>query len=102
RDLAETRFESTATQIRLEVESAYLTLDSTRDQIKTSAKAVESAAEALRLARLRLTAGVGTQLEVIRAEEDLTQAEVNRSAAIIGFNRALAALQRSINRISAS
>ncbi|MDX1976578.1 MAG: TolC family protein, partial [Pseudanabaenaceae cyanobacterium bins.68] len=47
RDLAETRFESTATQIRLEVESAYLTLDSTRDQIKTSAKAVESAAEAL-------------------------------------------------------
>lgn len=102
RDLAETRFESTANQIRLEVESAYLTLDSTRDQIKTSARAVESAAEALRLARLRLTAGVGTQLEVIRAEEDLTQAEVNRSAAIIGFNRALAALQRSINQISAS
>jgi outer membrane protein TolC len=100
RDLAESRFDQSATQIRLEVESAYFTLDSTRDQIKTSAKAVLSAAEALRLARLRLTAGVGTQLEVIRAEEDLTQAEVNRSAAIIGFNRAVAALQRSLNTVA--
>jgi len=100
RDLAESRFDQGATQIRLEVESAYFTLDSTRDQITTSARAVESAAEALRLARLRLTAGVGTQLEVIRAEEDLTQAEVNRSTAIIGFNRAQAALQRSLNTVS--
>jgi outer membrane protein TolC len=100
RDLAESRFDQNATQIRLEVESAYFSLNSTRDQIVTSARAVQSAAEALRLARLRLTAGVGTQLEVIRAEEDLTQAEVNRSTAIIGFNRAQAALARSLNTVS--
>ncbi|MFQ3679274.1 MAG: TolC family protein, partial [Pseudanabaenaceae cyanobacterium] len=97
RDTAVNRFEDLLTQIRLEVESSYSTLVSGRERIQTADKAVESATEALRLARLRLTAGVGTQLEVIRAEEDLTQAEVNRSNAIFDFNRARATLDRAVD-----
>ena len=56
-----------------------------------------SAEEALRLARLRLDAGVGTQLEVITAESDRTRAEVNRLQAIIGYNQSRANLERAIS-----
>jgi outer membrane protein TolC len=94
---AEVQFDKAGDQSRFDVEQAYINIQSRRTQISTTAQAVEQSNEALRLARLRLSAGVGTQLEVIRAEEDLTQAQVNRLQAIIGFNQSLANLQRAIN-----
>jgi len=97
--IADNQFEQTINQIRFEVEQAFSNLQSNRQQIQTASKAVESATEALRLARLRLSAGVGTQLEVIRAEEDLVRAEVNKLRAIVNFNQAIADLQRAINAI---
>lgn len=97
--IADNQFELTINQIRFEVEQAFSNLQSNRQQIITAGKAVESATEALRLARLRLSAGVGTQLEVIRTEEDLVRAEVNQLRAIVNFNRAIADLQRAINEI---
>ncbi len=97
--IADNQFEQTINQIRFEVEQAFSNLQSNRQQIQTASKAVESATEALRLARLRLSAGVGTQLEVIRTEEDLVRAEVNKLRAIVNFNQAIADLQRSINAI---
>ncbi|MEE3719610.1 TolC family protein [Tumidithrix elongata RA019] len=95
--LAESQFEQTARQIRFDVEQAYITLLKSREQITTATRALTQANEALRLARLRLTAGVGTQLEVINAEVALTQADVNRLQAITGFNLSLSTLQRAIN-----
>ncbi|AFY69706.1 outer membrane efflux protein [Thalassoporum mexicanum PCC 7367] len=95
--LAESRFDQDSDQIRFDVEQAYINLESRREQISTSSLAVESATEALRLARLRLSAGVDTQLQVIRAEDDLVRAEVNQLLAVIGFNQSLANLQRAIN-----
>jgi len=94
---AEVRFDQAGDQARFDVEQAYINIQSRRTQITTTVQAVEQSNEALRLARLRLSAGVGTQLEVIRAEEDQTRAEVNRLQAIIGFNQSLANLQRAIN-----
>ncbi len=95
--LAESRFQQSASQVRFDVEQPFINLQSRRKQIDTATKAVEQSTEALRLARLRLSAGVGTQLEVIRAEDDLTRADVNRLQAIIGFNQSLSDLQRAIN-----
>ncbi|MFN3927142.1 MAG: TolC family protein [Pseudanabaenaceae cyanobacterium] len=97
RELAERRFEQDANQIRFDVEQAFLNLQARRQQIATTVKALEQANEALRLARLRFSAGVGTQLEVIRAEEQVTRADVNRLQAIIGFNQSLADLRRAVN-----
>ncbi len=97
RALAESRFEQAAAQVRFDVEQAYINQRSRRDQIETARKALEQATEALRLARLRLSAGVGTQLEVIRAEDDNTRAANNLLQAVIGYNQSLADLQRAIN-----
>jgi OMF family outer membrane factor len=94
---AESQFEQTARQARFDVETAFINQRSQRQQIETATKAVQQAEEALRLARLRLDAGVGTQLEVISAESDFTRADVNRVQAIIGYNQSRANLERAVS-----
>jgi OMF family outer membrane factor len=95
--LAENQFEQDVRQVRFDVEQAYINLQSQRQQIVTATKAVQQATEALRLARLRFNAGVGTQLEVLNAETAATQADVNRLQAIVGFNTSIVHLERAIN-----
>jgi len=98
--IAETTFADQRNEIRLQVEQSYFNLISSFDNIGTASAALEQAKEALRLARLRFQAGVGTQTDVINSETDLTQAEFNRVQAVLGYNRALANLQRAISNIS--
>lgn len=97
--IAEARFAQARENIQFQVESSYVNLQSTFLNIGTNRQAVVQAREALRLARLRFQAGVGTQTEVINAENDLTRAEGNLVTAIIGYNRALASLQRSVTNL---
>lgn len=100
--IAENQFGTQRNQIRFEVEQAYSQLQSNLENVQTANTAVEQSREALRLARLRFQAGVGTQTEVIDAENDLTRAEGQRVQAILNYNRALASLQRAITSRSAS
>jgi outer membrane protein TolC len=79
-------------QIRLQVEQAYNTLGSDKQNIVTSTGGLKQAEESLRLARLRFAAGVGTQTDVISAETELTRAKSNRLRAVIGYNRSLSTL----------
>ena len=97
RALAESRFTQFADQARFDVVSAYNSLKASREQLPVATLALEEARQALDLARLRLNAGVSTQLDVIQNEDAFTQAEVNRLNAIIDFNQALVRLQRAIN-----
>jgi outer membrane protein TolC len=83
-------------QIRLQVEQAYNTLDSDRQNIITSTGGLKQAEESLRLARLRFAAGVGTQTDVISAETELTRARSNRLRAVIGYNRSLFTLRNAV------
>ncbi|MDZ8104644.1 MAG: TolC family protein [Nostoc sp. DedQUE12a] len=94
--IAETQFAEQRNQIRFQVEQAFSTQQSNLENVQTANTALEQAREALRLARLRFQAGVGTQTDVINSENDLTRAEGNRITAILDYNRALAQLQRSV------
>jgi outer membrane protein TolC len=98
--IAETQFAAARNQVRLEVEQAYFTLQSSFTNTRTAMQAVDVATEALRLARLRYQAGVGTQTEVSQAQADLTTAELNRLQAILGYNRSLASLQRAVGNFA--
>lgn len=97
--LAETRFDRLVNQIRREVEEGFFQLQASFDNIDTAELGLEQAREALRLARLRFQAGVGTQLEVINSQTDLTRAEINLLVAILNYNRALSQLQRSVSNL---
>lgn len=99
RAIAETNFADQRNQVRFAVEQAYAQLRSNLENIDTTTRALGQAQEALRLARLRFQAGVGTQTEVIDSETRLTTAEGDRVNAILGYNLALAQLQRAITNL---
>lgn len=98
-DIAETRFADQRNQIRFQVEQAFYSLRGNFQNIQTARLAVTQAAEALRLARLRFQAGVGTQTEVIDAENSLVESQGNLVRAVIDYNRSLATLTRSVSNI---
>ena len=95
--IAENRFAEQREQIRFNVEQGYSVLQSSYSNIQVTTLAVQQAQEALRLARLRFQAGVGTQTDVLQQQTALTQAEVNRLTAILNYNRALATLNREVS-----
>jgi outer membrane protein len=78
--------------IRLEVKSAYLDLQSSLQKIDVTKTAVASAEENLRLQRLRYKEGVGTATEVLDAVTLVTNAETNSWKSLYGFKRAEAIL----------
>lgn len=98
-EIAERNFEEARNTIRLGVESAFFTLQSNQTNIDTARLAVTQAQEALDLAILRFDAGVGTQLDILNAQSELTDAEVNLVQAIIGYNRSLAELKRAVSNL---
>ena len=93
--ITEVRFTQTRNAVRIQVEQAYVTMLSSDKNIDATSGALDQASEALRLARLRFQAGVGTQTDVINAETDLVRAEGSRIIAILSYNRAIAQLQNN-------
>jgi outer membrane protein len=82
-------------QVELEVQQAYANLITQRETIKSQQKNVEQAVEALRLANERLSAGAGTQLEVLDARVALTRARSTEVLARGDYNTALAEFDRA-------
>ncbi len=95
--IAEATFAKQRNQIRFDVEQFYSNLQSNLNNVNTSSVALNQARESVRLAQLRFRAGVGTQTEVISAQDAQTQAEGNRVSAIINYNKSLASLQRAVS-----
>ncbi|HEY9713164.1 MAG TPA: TolC family protein [Chroococcales cyanobacterium] len=83
-----------------QVRESYLTGQTAERQIEVTDRAVISATEELRLARVRLSNGVGTNIDVINAQRDFITALVNKAQAIVQFNIAQAQLLHDIGLIS--
>lgn len=98
-DLAKTEFARQRNQIRFEVEESYYNLTANKENISSTRTNVVRFEEALRLARLRFQAGVGTQTDVINAQRDLANARGRFLQAIIGYNQSLNQLQRSVSNL---
>jgi outer membrane protein TolC len=84
--------------VRLDVQSAWLDLDSSRRKIDVAYAAVNQASENLRLQRLRYQEGVGTATDVLDAVALMTTAETNAWKANFGLKRAEAALLHAMGR----
>ena len=99
-EIAEQTFSETLDTIRFDAEEAYFNLQANAENIGTAQTAVTQARESLNIANLRLDAGVGTELDVLEAQSDLTDAEGNLVDALLGYNRALVELQRAVSRLT--
>jgi outer membrane protein TolC len=82
-------------QVELEIQQAYSNLQQNQELVKSQEKNVEQAEEALRLAKARLDAGAGVQLDVLNAQTQLLTAQSTRLQALFGYNSALAEFERA-------
>ncbi len=78
-----------------EVRSAFFDLEQAARVLQSETRNVESASESLELARNNLSAGLGTQLDVLQAAADVTRVGTTRLSAIYLHNVALARLARA-------
>lgn len=92
---AKVNYDDSVRQVDLEVQTAYARLQQARETIESQQKNVESALEALRLSQERLSAGAGTQLEVLDARVALTRARVTELQARSDYSTALAEFDRA-------
>lgn len=84
--------------IDVEVRRAHSQWQQATELAEASARVVEQATEAVRLANARYNAGTGTQLDVLAAQVDLTTARTNQIQAFYGYNVAVAALRKAMGQ----
>jgi outer membrane protein TolC len=92
---AKITYDDDVRQVELEIQTAYSTLQQNRELIQSQEKNVELADEALRLAKARLDAGAGVQLDVLNATVQLLTAQSTRLQALFGYNSSLAEFDRA-------
>ncbi len=90
--VAKNKFET----VRLEVYEAYTDLKAAEENIKTSGIAVSEAREEYDLCQLRYIEGVGTNLDVMYAQDKLSEARTNYSDALYSYNVAIYTLEKSM------
>jgi outer membrane protein TolC len=93
RDAARVTLTSTQRQLIAQLDEFYSEATTARDQLESLNLSVHTAAESLRLTRLRYTAGESTVLEVVDAENSLTIAELAREDGLVRYQMSLANLQ---------
>lgn len=86
-------------QIALEVQSALLTLESTREQVGVAEEGLRLALTELELARERFAVGVATNIEVTDAQSRVAQARDNLIQALFNFNASRVDLARAQGRL---
>jgi outer membrane protein len=81
-----------------EVRSAFYDLQQAERVLETETKNVQTADEALEMAKGNLAAGLATQLDVLQAASDVTRTRTTRLSAIYLHNAALARLAHACAR----
>ena len=93
---AKTDLADQSRQIELAVRTAFSDFIEAKEVLASQEKVQEEADEALREAKARADAGTGTQLDVLDAENSLTQARNTQVQAEHDYSTARAKLQRAI------
>ena len=93
---AEQQLYETQESIQLDVRKAYLSLLAAEKNIHTTKVAVDQAQEDYKIAQVRYSAGVGTNLDVMDAEEKLIQSQTNYISALYNYNTSKAQLDQAM------
>ena len=98
RDAALQALEAVRRSAESEVRSAFLGLQQADRVLESETRNVQNADESLEIAKGNLSAGLGTQLDVLQAASDVTRTRTTRLGAFYLHNVALARLARAAAR----
>ena len=93
---AQERFRKLDVQIRLEVETALLNVNSSRERIEVIKKAIDQAQESLRIEGLKYDSGKGAIVDVLDAQSALLDSQTNYDRALADHNIANAQLRLAV------
>jgi len=88
--------QQTKDSVQLEIRQNFLSMQEAEKRIGTSQVAVSKAEEDFKIAQVRYSAGVGTNLDVIDAQVALTQARTNYVQALYDYNTNKAKLEKAM------
>jgi len=94
---AKNNYDNSVRQVILDVQTAISNLQQARETIDSQTASVVQATEALRLARERLDAGAGTQLDVLNQQVALLQAQTTELQARFSYIQASAQYDRALS-----
>ena len=93
---AQERFRKLDLQIRLDVETALLNVNSSWERTEAIKKAIEQAQESFRIERQKYDLGKGAIVDVLDAQSALLDSQTNYDRALADYNIALAQLRLAI------
>lgn len=93
---AEAELKDTLAKVKLDVHTSYLNLRAAEENINTMKEALAKAEEDLRIEMVRYSAGVGTNLEVMDAQDKLVTAKGNYITALYKYNTSKASLDKAM------
>jgi len=93
---AQERLRKLNLQVRQEVETAILDVDSSSERVRATAKAIEQARESLRIETLKYNLGAGTVTDVLDSQSALLLTETTYYRALADFNSAVARLKLAV------
>jgi TolC family type I secretion outer membrane protein len=93
---AQERLRKLDLQIRLDVETALLNVNSSWERIEAIKKAIEQAQESFRIERQKYDLGKGAIVDVLDAQSALLDSQTNYDRALADYNVALAQLRLAI------
>ncbi len=93
---AEAELKDKLAAVKLDVRTAYLNLRAAEENINTMKEALTKAEEDLRIEEVRYSAGVGTNLEVMDAQDKLVTAKGDYITALYNYNTSKASLEKAM------
>lgn len=99
---AEDVYKQAQDSIQLEVRQQYLNMGEAEKRIQTSQVTVDKAREDFKIAQVRYSAGVGTNLDVMDAQVALSQAQTNYIQSLYDYNTSKAALDKAMGIAAAA
>ncbi|KAF1082320.1 MAG: hypothetical protein GQF41_1041 [Candidatus Rifleibacterium amylolyticum] len=98
-DLADNALKQAEEKARIEIKQAYLNIETAREVIAAQRKALKQAEEALRLAGVRYTNGLFTQVELFDAENAYLATRLQYLQAILSYHQAYASYRLSTGQL---
>lgn len=95
RDAEAQRLQAMRNSVASEVRSAFLDLQQAERTLTAETTNVQTADQSLEISKSNLSAGLGTQLEMLQAASDVTRTRTTRLGAIYQHNVAIARLARA-------
>jgi outer membrane protein TolC len=95
-NVAHVQLEQTQQTVEEQVRAAYLNLQQAAESLTSAQTGLVAAQETLRIANVRFQAGVGTQLDVVTAIQNLAAAEAAVVQAQFQYNLALAQIDQAV------